>query len=683
MLLVGLQLAACGAVAYRLEAHLIGGKTLFDLDGSILKENGETKYVIFAEERAVVSPTPEIVIRNLDDNKAIVPLQGSPATGPAAPDHPHKFNGVKTITRSRTATESRTYGEWERSVLEWSVKSAPHNLNLNLGGPRRWVSNARQRFVLDGWIFPAPGTYEIAFNVTFFNRVRFYKDAQGKSVMEKLLDTQPPTHFRWTWSIEVQRQPAFLVNGPAPFATNGSKWTPGPIAIAQSVLGGKVETSTVRVTLEFQAWPVGATWTGRLTKNTAENGQARFDDIIVSIPGKYTYRFTAVLSDGSSTRATSVLVDVLRAEPITLQRLTGGDGISRFHFYETLSFRIFDSVGADYDPRLNLTLTLSSNNPEYSYDGFDTRATLGGITSVKQNKTGYLFTFPGVSIDLPGVYELMATLPLPTSGRSLIHRFTVTIKEAPTWTFDSVPLRQNRVARFSVHNEFEPFFGIFASILFMLSTKADCSVQASDMIEWNNTVLIEQGGVLTTSTTTLPATTVLLGVDGTTTTAAPPAAPITIRNFTLVPWYRGQGPNAALHVCMKIPCQPTFGPMVQRYLQQFDEGYPFTTQVDVIGFDECQPLTNTEAFQYQLLGWETAEGERSYGCALAFPAAGTIAPCSCPATLTCSEMSHDLFTPPWLNIGRCNCCAGWIMGVASIIIAVAFLIMMYVIYAYV
>jgi hypothetical protein len=134
---------------------------------------------------------------------------------------------------------------------------------------------------------------------------------------------------------------------------------------------------------------------------------------------------------------------------------------------------------------------------------------------------------------------------------------------------------------------------------------------------------------------------------------------------------------------MKVPSQDAFGPLVQRYLPQYDELYPLQMTFNVLGVTTCEPLTASQAAAYNQAGWETAAAFRRYGCSLRPPVAGTIPACSCPSILTCMEMRHEKFTPPNLDIGQCVCCTTWVMAVAGCITALFFAFLLYVIYEYV
>jgi hypothetical protein len=592
--------------AIRFEARLVGGAEYRDIDGSLIK------YFIFAEERAAVSPTPEFVIYDYV-TKSNVALGPTPLL--------NQRSGYKNPNRTRTISDSRTIGPLQFSELHWYVRSAPFGA-LGIEGPRSWTSTGYpdNKFRLTNWKFLTAGDYNIQFNTTFMDG----------------------THFVFNHTLRVNRQPAFLTNGALPFGYNGSAWSPAPVGYVQNILGVTIATASVRVVFEFQAFPDGATWTGTFSRFTSSAGAATFDDIVVSIPGTYTYRMIATLSDGTNKTASSVQIQVERALPTKITRLASMDSMARFVTFELPQFIIYDRLGLSYDTRLNMTLSLTSNLPFYSYSGFDTVASLVGVISVQQRQLGYAFEFPGVSFDLPGAYEVTAAIALPDST-TLSLPFIANIDPAPTFQFTSPKtLRQNKISEMIIFGKRPPF----NEILLMLARDGNCSQQASDMISWS--------------------------AENANTTAAGN------RTFSVVPWYAG-----TLYPCMKLPSQSYFGGLVQYYLQQFDEQYPFITSVTVAGVDECLAISSSESLQYRAAGWDDIEVNRQYGCALPTPASGTIAPCSCPSHLTCGEYSHSIFTPSGLNIGTCQCCSQWIMAVASTVISAAFLGMLYVVYEYV
>ena len=606
-----LLLAAAPGAAIRFQARLVNGKPRIGIDGNFLG------YYIFAEERAVITPTPEFEIWDLVTNSRRV-LAAPPFVAVGA-NPPTPRNNTALDTRTHTQSRSKSLARLRYSSLRWTLRKAPLGA-LNLKGPRSWISNGpvKHTFSLDKWVFQSAGEYSVGFNASFYNG----------------------GHFQFNWTVHVNRQPAFLANGPSPFGYNGTRLSIAPQGHVQSILGLPVATSTVNVSLEFQAYPAGATWSGVFSMFTSNAGVASFNDVTVTQPGAYTYRLLARLSDGSTIAAPSVQVNVERALPTVITRLASGDGIARFHMYEVLKFVINDVLGRDYDPRLNMTMRLGTNTPTFYYEGLDTVAGLLGQASVKQSAVvpGYTFEFPGMSIDLPGTFEIVAAIALP-DGSTLERRFVSTIRETPTFEVPS-PLSQNKLGVLTIFGPRPKY----ADMLLMLSDREDCTNQQSDMIVWPR-----ERNTFQTS-----------------------------RNFSIVPWLAG-----AMYVCLKVPSQPTFGPLIQHYLPQFDEAYPLIKALRVGGVAECAALTSLEAARYRSLGWDSAEGLRRYGCALAPPVSGTIAPCGCPSHLSCGELRHATFTPPNLNIGACQCCAGWIMAVASVIIASVFAGILYIVYAYV
>jgi hypothetical protein len=616
-------LAPEGVNAIRYRAQIIGGKPDLDVDGRL------RGYFIFAEERAVVAPTPRIQIIDLLTGKAR-PLSIPLATAAARAPVNVKRRPVTNKTYSRSMSESRTIDPLFASRLRWYTRSQPFGA-LPVLGPRSWVGNGGvdYSFNLSDWKFQTAGTYSIGFNATFYDG----------------------TSFVFNQTIFVNRQPAFLANGPTPAAYNGTAWSPAPLGVMQNILGLTAATGSVNVTLRFQAAPDGAQINGTLSRFTATTGIATFSDIVVSIPGTYTYQLTALLSDNTTKTAPSVQIDVLRALPIRIERLTNVDSLSRFASFEVPRFRIVDQVGAAYDPTLNMTLSLSTNSPLYSYEGRETAASISGTSNTAQTRIGYLFEFPGFTIDLPGTYEIVAAIRL-SDASTLRLFFVTTVTEAPTWEFPGITrtvttIPQNDISIMRIFGTRPPV----DDALLMLSSRQDCSVQASDIVSWPS----ENATV--NSTTGQGAT---------------------LRNFSMVAYTRGLA-----YPCMKIPSQPTFGVLVRRYLQQFDERFPFVVSVTVSGSDVCRALSGLAAAQYRSLGWSTAEVGRFYGCALTPPASGTVPPCACPSHLTCGSFSHPAFTPPGHNIGTCQCCAVWIMAIAAVIIAGFFGVVLFVVYAYV
>uniref|UniRef100_A0A7S1QJN2 Uncharacterized protein n=1 Tax=Neobodo designis TaxID=312471 RepID=A0A7S1QJN2_NEODS len=599
----------------RLYARIADGLPIYDEFGS-LKE-----YMIFAEENAPLTPVPKLEILNTelaedrDVRQKMVEIPHTPIGSPQF--NRYKLRNALTVTKSASTTIdvfrsiSRTPHFEKRSFMTWFVRSAPFGA-LSAVGPKQFYADDQSFFPLDGLRFRTAGRYEVVFNVSMITGTNF--------------------HFNRT--IFVQRQPNSVIHATTVAGYNGSVFFPPPSAQLVDFTGAKVRTSTPTIEYVLEALPWLASIRGTLIQKADATGFATFTNMIPTLPGAYTFRLRAYLSDGSTLTTPSQQVIVARALPTRIIVRQSITGIARFQFFTQPIFSIEDSAGPSQDPRMNMSLSIAQNNPDFSYEGYNTIATLSGTTAVFP--VNYRYTFSELSIDLPGNYEIRASLLLPT-GATLSRAISLRINNPPTFeVVDTMVV--NNPGIISLHGE-RPAVD---RVVIMLALDEECSSPSSDQVVWPAD---ENDGIF---------------------------------NITIVPF------NAQpSYVCMAIPSHPNFAPLIQRYLPQYDELFPLVFTFSVQGVDECKPLSATAAAQYRSAGWETAAALRSYGCRLTPPVAGTIPACACPRPLTCDTLTHEKFNPPGLDIGQCVCCETWVLAVAGTITGLFFALVILVIFVYV
>lgn len=616
-LLVAAALFAIAAPSVAAKAYtdrLVGGAPLFDSFGTFVQ------FYIFGEVAAPLTPAPVLELYTIFKQEKVILAERPHAA--VATDRNLKLkqrgSGLTTTqTASQSLSETVNVGLTPTlqvprfARLYWHVRKAPFGA-LSATGPQYWEANQNSQFTLTNLRFRSAGRYDVYFNTTLLT---------GEKVS-------------FNRTITIQRQPTQIVHKTTVAGYNGSALFPAPTGQMQDFVGADVATSTVSVSLVFEASPTGSTIRGTLRKFTTSTGRVQFTDVICSIPGVYTFRLAALLSDGNTLTTASQAVTVERALPERIIMHTQVSGIARFHFYVQPLFSIVDAAGPSMDPRMNMTLAIVHNAPSLVYEGFDTFATLLGTTTVPP--VNYRYVFTDVTVDLPGRYTIRASLSLPT-GAIVAHDFAVIIGNPPTYEVPNA-ITVNTLGTVVLFGEKPQVSPVFIK----LATDANCVFSSSDEIPWVG------------SSTAL------------------------VHNITIVPF--NQQPS---YVCMRIPSQTSYAALLQNYLQQFAEPIPQIFTFSVLGVADCQPLTATQAFQYRVTGWREAEPLRRYGCALQPPVAGTVPPCSCPEVLVCKEYTHPRFTPPGLDIGQCVCCKPWVFAVSSIISGAFFIWILFVIVTWV
>jgi hypothetical protein len=602
-MLIALCIAASVADAVKYKTNLVGGVARYDSFGQFVEYN------IFSEAGAAMATPPVWEVLDIHTGDRITLTQASLAPA-AAVSNPRSGAGTATVT---LALPSKTTQVTKYSSMEWSVKSKPFGALATLG-PKAYESDDSNRFTLNNLIFQTAGTYGVGFNVTLLS---------GEQ-------------FKFNQTFVVNRQPENVKDAVTNVAGyNGSTMFPAPTAQMVDYLGNDVPTTTVSISLVFQAVPTGANVSGVLTKATDAGGTAKFADINPSLPGDYIFRFAATKSDGQTIFTSSQRVTVQRALATAIVVHERVAGVSRLPFYKDPLFSIVDQVGASYDPRSNMSLIISDNQPDFSYEGQNTFATIIGEATV--SPSGYFYRFRGLSIDLPGTYKIEVRLTLPTGTSAFISTFfTVRISPAPTYEV-ATTMTVNAIGTFTFMTK-RPLTDV---IQVKFATDVDCALTSSDVLDWPVTA------------TTLTDT---------------------AYNMSIVPFNQ-----ADTYVCMRFASSGAWIAVVQHYLPQFDERYPQVFKFSVGGVSGCEALTTKEAARYNVAGWSTAMPGRSYGCALTPPVVGTVAPCSCVDIYTCEEMRHASFTPPDLNIGECLCCKPYLMAIAGCCASIIFLFIIYVI----
>jgi hypothetical protein len=592
--------------------RLVGGLPTYNALGDFVA------WYIFAEENAPLSPVPVFELINTK-TKVRERLVEKPFNLAATARRKKYIRVPGRRTRSMSLSDTITDNDnvtatiqvAKYGFMEWHVKSAPFGA-LSATGPKRFYADDNSFIAVDGVRFRTAGFYNVIFNIT----------------------TLTGQHFRFNRTITVQRQANSIAFTTTAAGYNGSVMFPAPTAQLRDFVGANVATPTASVLLDFQALPLNATVLGTLRRYSTSVGLVAFSDVVPTLPGTYTFRLVATLSDGSQLTTDSQRVTVERALPVSIIVHQGISGIARFRFYTQPIFSIRDAAGPSQDPRMNMTLSIDSNQPDFSYEGGNTIATLGGTPAVMP--VNYLYTYTDVSIDLPGNYILRATLILPT-GATLSTTLSIRLNDPPTFEVPA-PMTVNNPGIITLYGDRPKV----STVSIVLALDEACQRFTSDEVNWPE---YETTGAF---------------------------------NITVVPFN-----EAPSFVCMSIPSHPGYGPLIQRYLPQYDELFPLQYTFNILGVTECTPLPATTAAQFRRAGWETAAPLRRYGCALRPPVAGTIPACSCPTVLTCIEMRHQKFTPPNLNIGQCVCCTTWVMAVAGTVSGLFFAGLLWVIYQYV
>ena len=597
---------------------LVGGSVLNDEFGFF------QGYYVYPEERAPIDPAPVYEYNDIFTGKAVRLVPESEVVAVTTPA-PTRRRQSKTKTKSLdplTPAPATTRGprvktrtiDPRRSTLTWHVGRAPFGA-LPVRGPKYWAANTQSRIVLTNLRFDTAGVYVVNFNLTTYLGVT----------------------FKYNQTYMVNRQPDVLKQGRLAQAYNGSAFAVPATASLLDFLGNPVFTSSPVITLEFQAFPNGTVFRGSLTKKATVQGTVSFSDVSVSLPGSYTYRIVALLSDGSKLSTTSFRIDVERALPARIVSNTVLTGVARFRLFNVPIFRTFDTLGPSYDSRMNMTLSISLNNPSVIYEGGNTEAAILGTASVVQDEVGYAYRFDDVAIDLPGTYQIEARLIFPNGAGTLALVRVVRILNAPTFAVYSRMI-VNNIGVLSLYGE-RPKVN---PVSIKLSSSPDCKREASDELPWPTA--LQRGNELD------------------------------FVNMSVVPFIDGD-----IYVCMRIPSQPTFAPLVKDYQPQFDELFPLIFTYKVGSVAECLATTALNSRLYAIGGWrDVAEGRR-YGCRLTPPVSGTVPPCTCPTIYTCDPYRHPLFTPPNLDIGLCVCCATWIVGLAGTVGGLFMFAMLYVV----
>lgn len=588
-------------------ARLVAGKENRDIFGDLLG------YYIFAEAGAIVTPAPqwEIFLRN---QKQTI-REALPAKVASSHREKIKANGdTASISQTITVESSDTPHFARNSYLSWTTVSHPAG-SAPVRGTKAVGANTDSRFVISDWVFPLPGRYNMLMNATMYWGA----------------------HAKWNVTVNVDHQPGRIVMTQFPAGYNGSAMTTEPQAQLEDLLGNPARSSSSIVTFTVLTGPTGYAVLGTASTYPDASGKVQLPNVILSQPGLYVVYLAAALTDGTTIRTATFSLTVQRALPTSIVIIQKSSGVTRAVFFTTPTYRITDQIGFSQDTRVNITLTLGLNNPSIVYQGQDTIGALSGVTSRVQ--TGFDFTFPGLAINLPGNYEIVATLYL---DGDVFLQITHGVVMADMPTFDlPVPLEVNTIGVITLHGaqpQIQP-------LRIKMSNELECISSASDVATWP-----AEASTVTTE-----------------------------RNVSFVPFASGTGK----YVCLGVPTQSAYVPLLKLYEPAFNEPYPLDYTFEITGVSTCKSLTNTDEYLYRTAGWVTAKAERSYGCNLQPPVSGTIAPCDCFFILACSTFTDQSFTPPGLDIGMCVCCRGWVLAAACVSTAAFFVLIMYVIFVFV
>lgn len=589
--------------------RLVGGKESRNAFGDLLG------YYIFAEAGAVVTPAPQWEIflgaqrQTIFEN--VAPRVAAPSRRRVRP----LTNKTYTTSPSLSLkSNSLTLHNRRETIMTWSTISHPFGAPP-VRGTRRVAATPNNRVSMTDWVFPIPGYYNMLMNVSLFWGAQ--------------------TTFNV--SLYVDPQPGRIVMRQFPAGYNGSFLTTAPQAQLEDLLGNPVRVSTPVVAFTVLNGPTGYRVLGTPSAFPDRTGLVRLSQVVLTLPGRYVVSLVARLTDNTTIQTPSFSLTVQRALPTNIIIITPPSGVTRAVFFTTPRYRIVDQVGFSQDSRVNMTIKIGLNEPSVVYSGQDTVAHMQGVLSRVQ--AGFDFVFPDVSIDLPGNYEVVATLYM--DGEVLLEtKSGLVLGDLPTFSVVDL-VEVNTISRLLVMGSRPPTQPLYLK----MSNELACQSSASDVALWG-----------------------------------PEASPfVSQRNVSFVPFVSGRGK----YLCIGVPSQTDFIPLLLNYEPAFNEPFPLQYTFEITGVSTCKTLTNTDVFLYRLAGWTTAATGRSYGCHLSPPVSGTIAPCDCFFILTCVEFRHSSFTPPELDIGLCVCCKGWVSIIAAVSTAGFFAGILYVIYKYV
>ena len=446
-------------------------------------------------------------------------------------------------------------------------------------------------------------------------------------------------YMRFNRSITVDPQPSHVRLTSAPEGYNGTALSPMPTVQLVNLIEQKIKTSTAIITFVIISGPPGGENTGAAVYSTNKDGACELNRVILSLPGTYVYQIEAKLTSGDVLRTAQFSLVVEKALPTRIELVTSPYGISQFLLFSQPKFRVYDQKGIVHDDRTNITLIIGSNSPSFSYENQMSHATLMGTTSVLPSS--YDYTFTDLWLDMPGSYGIEAILFLDGFEHMSLS-FYVTVDSPPTFLIPT-PLQVNSIGNVTIYGNY-PKVRVALPTYFAMSSDSDCKTVDSSVLLWNES---------------FPSN-------------------IAERSVQIVPYAQG-----TMHMCMKTATQNHFTKLIQMYQQRYTEAFPYVDRFSVADVSECKAIGGMLAAMYASVGWRDVVEGRRYGCKLSPPVAGTIAPCTCPATLRCATYTHKLFTPPNLDIGQCVCCTEWVLGLAGTAASLALVAVLAIIYFYV
>eukprot|EP00759_Apiculatamorpha_spiralis_P046423 PhF_6_TR42810/c0_g1_i1/m.64813 len=526
----------------------------------------------------------------------------------ASPRRKRKTNWTKTRTlpkKKRNVTRTVPFPTISR--LEWNVTTLTGTLLTTdqVTGTRSIVGTSSNTFTIGRIVVNDPGRYN-------FRATAVIGGFGGPPlVMNIVLIVRPLPRSASTTNTNLR-------------AFNGTIMSPPPTFFIFDGTGTLAWSSTTRFELRIiqTTNDRGILYSSVIT-GVAEGGVLIFTNFRISDPGEYTVRLTATLVDGTTFQSNSdIQISVSQAVPKELRSLTNPNGNAWFIFPTFPVFAMYDEVGPSADIGAKIRIVITQDNPSIFYTTRQNNPTLIlGTTSVPV--THHAFLFSNFSMDTPGQHTITATV---TTSQNATLSVSVAVSCSPIPTFTIVGsnvLEVNRPARFvlsgslSVPN---------SSASLKLSKDENCSPGFDNSL----TIPWPSAGIA-----------ILIPSDA----AEKAFLCLQIRPTRTLEWYS----------------------MMREYRQRFTENTPVSKQFSVAPTGECTPLTVIESARYVRNGWRTAEPTRRYGCHLQPPVGGTIAPCGCPVYLQCEEFRHGSFTPSGLDIGRCVCCAPWVLITAWVL----------------
>lgn len=608
---------ACGgqSMYMRLTSNIGTGNAPWLLDESTPYPHPPIAFLSFFVERNADSSKVALTLAPVP-TKTLLKRNATKAPGPS-PRRKRRPNLTRTVSlqrqrRRRTATMTVPFPT--ESQLSWEISSIDGGRNLTkteavgtrLVQPTTSANGRFTEFMVGQITVTEPGPWKLAARVIVAGFSNVILEFAARLVVRPL----PRRATSETATL---------------YGSNGSSLVPGPKFILADRNGDQVGSLASVATLTIVKGPPGSRLTGSLKRvGVPESGVLIFDNIAVNLPGSYDLGIVVALPDGTSFTSELIALVIRQAYPTRLVSLSKPRGAMLLVFPSVPAFGLFDELGPAADPGARITLRITLDRPSIVYTTRKANPSrILGETTVPIHH--HSFVFSNFSMDTPGVHQITATV-LTSHQESFSSTVTVVCNPLPTFLpAAKVDLIVNSPSYFTL-------FGSLptpnATAHLKLHKLESCQPQSDDLsmnVPWPGTGI---------------------------------AALI---------------PHSAADVaflCLSIRGTKEWVSMMRHYVQKFDEAFPISKTFRIAPVGQCSPLEPSEAIAYREEGWGTAEANRRYGCRLDPPVVGTVPPCSCPIQLRCESFRHPSFTPGNLDIGRCMCCAPWVLTTAWVLCAI-------------